>query len=103
MEAIVRLYAITRAETRACGTLRRMKRRPLGSSVLTAAGYDPDHQALELVFANGRIYRYTQVPELVYRRLLRAPSAGVYFNTEIRDRYPSERIDRDDDGPTAGR
>jgi hypothetical protein len=103
MEEIVRLYAITRAEARACGTLRRMKRRPLGSSVLAAAGYDPDHQVLELAFANGRVYRYTQVPELVYWRLLRAPSAGIYFNTEIRDQYPSQLVDRDDHESTARR
>jgi hypothetical protein len=99
---------------RACGTLRRMERRPLGSSVLAAAGYDADHQVLELAFANGRIYRYAHVPELVYRRLLRAPSAGVYFNTEIRDHYASRRVDDGvdaviddgaggDDGPTARR
>jgi lysyl-tRNA synthetase class 2 len=73
-----------------CGA---MERRPLGSSVLLEAGYDPDDQVLELVFANGRIYRFEQVPELVHRRLLRAPSAGSFFNAEIRDRYPSERVD----------
>jgi hypothetical protein len=27
------------------------------------------------------------VPELVYRRFLRAPSLGAFFNVEIRDRY----------------
>ena len=69
--------------------------------MLVAAGYDPDDQVLELVFANGRIYRYAPVPELVHRRLLRAPSAGSFFNTEIRDRYPSERVRPDD--PTARR
>ena len=75
--------------------------------MLVAAGYDPDGQVLELVFANGRIYRYAPVPELVHRRLLRAPSAGSFFNAEIRDRYPSERVraEEPDDpgGPTAGK
>ena len=69
-----------------------MERRPLGSSVLLEAGYDPEVQVLELVFANGRVYRFEQVPELVHRRLLNAPSAGSFFNAEIRDRYPSERL-----------
>ena len=70
-----------------------MERRPLGSSVLVAAGYDAEQQILELAFANGRVYRYASVPELVHRRLIKAPSAGEFFNAEIRDHYPSERID----------
>jgi hypothetical protein len=69
-----------------------MQRRPLASSVLRSAGYDERLQELELGFANGHVYRYATVPELVFRRLLRADSAGEFFNTEIRDHYPGKRV-----------
>ena len=71
-----------------------MDRRPLGSSVVVEVGYDADGQVLEVAFASGKIYRYLDVPEIVHRRLLTARSAGELFNTEIRDHYRSERVDR---------
>jgi hypothetical protein len=71
---------------------RAMERRTIGSSVLVSIGYDADDQILEVAFVNGRVYRYEQVPELVHRRLLNAPSPGAFFNAEIRDHYASERV-----------
>ena len=76
-----------------------MERRSVDSSVLRAVGYDADHQILEVEFGNGRVYRYLRVPELVYRRLMKAPSIGGYYNAEIRDHYASERIREGEDAP----
>ncbi len=68
-----------------------MRRRPITSSVVGSVGYDRDSQTLEVEFTTGRVYRYLEVPELLYRRLLRAHSAGEFFNAEIRDHFPAER------------
>jgi hypothetical protein len=47
---------------------------------------------MELQFRNGAIYQYWLVPRTVYRDLLGAPSKGVYFNQNIRGRYPYQRV-----------
>ena len=62
------------------------------SSLLTSVGYDADAQVLEIEMRGRRVYRYTDVPELVFHRFLKAASLGEFFNAEIRDRYPCERV-----------
>jgi hypothetical protein len=62
------------------------------SSVLAAVGYDGKQHVLEATFRTGRVYRYFDVPTAVYKALLNAPSAGKYFNRNIRDRYRAELV-----------
>lgn len=62
------------------------------SSNLREVGFDAEANQLEIVFADGGRYRYSGVPEAVYQGLLRAPSAGRYFNQNIRDVYPNTRV-----------
>jgi hypothetical protein len=69
-----------------------VKRQALDSSVLASAGYDAERRILELEFVDGDVYRYWIVPAHVWRELLEAESAGHYFATEIRDRYPTEKL-----------
>ena len=45
---------------------------------------------LEIEFVSGNVYRYLDVPEDLYRELMRAQSIGTFFNERIRDRFPSE-------------
>ncbi len=68
------------------------KRHPLESSVLESAGYDAKARALEVAFHSGAIYRYLEVPEEIFRRLLAAESKGRFFSTAIRDKFRSERV-----------
>jgi hypothetical protein len=58
------------------------------SSVIHSADYDPEARTLDIVFTTNRRYTYFQVPEHVFDALITAPSAGEYFNTQIRDQYP---------------
>jgi lysyl-tRNA synthetase class 2 len=46
---------------------------------------------LAITFTSGRTYDYVGVPKPVYLGLLRASSAGEYFNTRIRDYYSANR------------
>lgn len=70
------------------GLGRHMKRKPVTSSVIASVGYKPDAMMLEIEFkSTGFVYRYFDVPEIEFHRLMRADSLGRYFNENIRDDY----------------
>ena len=64
-----------------------MNRIPVVSSNIASVGYESG--TLEIEFRSGGGYKYTGVPEHIYRALLSAPSKGSYFAEHIRDRYPT--------------
>ena len=68
-----------------------MERQPVSSSNLASIGYDPNSETLEIEFKNGSVYRYFNVPSFEHERLMAADSHGVYFNANIKDKYPFER------------
>jgi hypothetical protein len=61
-----------------------MDRTPVSSSIIASAGYDTRTGTLEVEFHNGMIYLYFDVPEGVYEELIDAPSAGAFFNSNIK-------------------
>ncbi len=64
----------------------------LHSTSLTWVEYDESTRVLAVqVRQSGKEYSYAPVPLAIYEGLLRAPSAGVYFNQWIRDRYSTRR------------
>jgi hypothetical protein len=69
-----------------------MKRKPIDSTTLDSVGYEAESGTLEVEFKNGRLYRYHGVPELVYRQLLAADSAGRFLNTRIKPMYEFTQI-----------
>jgi hypothetical protein len=69
-----------------------MDRTPVRSTNIKSVGYDKPSLALEVEFHTGSVYRYSNVPELVYRGLLSAPSKGRYFAARIKDRYPCVKV-----------
>jgi hypothetical protein len=69
-----------------------MERVAVASSNIKEAGYDQTSNTLELMFSDGRIYQYFDVPLSVYEGLLAAASAGQYFHTEIRGIYRFARM-----------
>ncbi len=62
----------------------------LHSSNLAAAGHEDG--VLQVEFHDGGLYRYIGVSQSVFAALLAAPSAGRYFNREIKGRYRTERL-----------
>ncbi len=60
--------------------------------MLASAAFDTEQRILELEFTNGRVYRYFDVLESLYERLIEADSNGRFFTLFIRDRYRFERI-----------
>ncbi|NUN14265.1 MAG: KTSC domain-containing protein [Myxococcales bacterium] len=69
-----------------------MEKRLVQSSNLTAVGYDPKTQTLEVEFQHGGVYQYRNVPETVYDELLNSPSKGQFFYYNIRGAFPYYRV-----------
>lgn len=64
-----------------------MFRSPVESTAVASLGYDAGAWTLEVEFTSGSVYRYFDVPEAEYRKLLAAESIGAYLNHEIKPRY----------------
>ena len=64
-----------------------MRSTRVASSVIAEVRYDDEQELLEVLFHNGRVYRYLDVPPEEYEALVGADSVGKYFNQEIRTRY----------------
>jgi len=69
-----------------------MIRMPVGSSNITAIGYEEAAQTLEVEFTNGSIYQYYNVEAATHEQLMLAPSKGQFLNTYIKNAYPFARI-----------
>lgn len=60
---------------------------PLRSSAISAVGYDEQFGRMRILFHDGHSYDFCRVPRYVFDGLLRASSAGTYYNQHIKDRY----------------
>jgi lysyl-tRNA synthetase class 2 len=69
------------------------------SSVIRSFAYDRDRAALDVTFVTGRRYRYFMVPSYVADGFGAAFSKGRYFNARIRDRFPCEELEPEDEAP----
>lgn len=58
-----------------------------GSSNIAGAGYDAETRVLTVRFHSGLAYQYENVPENIYDELVSAPSAGRYFNANIKNQF----------------
>ena len=67
---------------------------PVSSSNLSAVGYE--NGILYIRFHGGQMYCYYNVPEVVYRQLMSAPSHGSthgkYFAANIRNVYRYNKL-----------
>jgi KTSC domain len=69
-----------------------MKRVSLDSSAIAAVKYDEKERTLDLEFREGKTYRYFHVPEFVYQELVKAESAGAFWNS-VKDRYKFVQVE----------
>lgn len=67
-----------------------MNREFVISSNLQSVGYE--NNVLEIEFKQGGIYRYYNVPEIVYKNLISAPSLGRFFHMNIKFSYPYHKV-----------
>jgi hypothetical protein len=66
-------------------------RTPVVSSLLKSIAYSID-TTLDLEFRSGATYRYFAVPQSVFEALLAAESKGAFFNRNVRNRFPYQRL-----------
>lgn len=69
--------------------------RALGSSSVSAAGYDAESRTLAITFKGGRTYRYTEVPQSVFENLLQAKSVGKFVSTSVVGKFALEKQRKD--------
>ena len=63
------------------------------STAIREIDYDADREKLFVRFVSGERYVYVGVPGEVCRSFEDAESKGRFFQAEIRDRYPFNRLD----------
>lgn len=68
-----------------------------GSKMIGGLGYKPDEKQdglgkLFVEMTNGTLYEYEGVSQVKFHELLSASSKGKFFLSEIRDRYPSQKV-----------
>lgn len=69
-----------------------MERLAVSSSNLASVGYDNTSLTLEVEFNHGGVYQYYNITEDVYTDLMNAGSIGSYFNNNIRNVYPTQKV-----------
>ena len=63
------------------------------STVIDDIRYEEGREKLYIRFVDGDEYVYVGVPGEVHRSFVEADSKGRFFQAEIRDRYPFNRLD----------
>lgn len=72
---------------------KKLKRIPLGSSMIEAAAYDTQSKTMYLQFVNtGNVYAYDSVPEATFCELLESGSVGRFVRDEILDFYTGYKV-----------
>ena len=71
-----------------------MLRTAVQSSTIATVGYDEEQQVLEIVFRDGRVYHFLEVPPERVLSLLRAESKGRFFNAEIKPHHDHRALGR---------
>lgn len=69
-----------------------MDRKPVDSKTMVDVGYDSASQILEIGFTNGTVYQYSNFGEHLYEMFMASMSKGAFFNANIRNRFPTEKV-----------
>jgi hypothetical protein len=73
-----------------------IEHKPVESSNIASAGYDPKTRVLEVRFrGSGRLYRYNDVTPETHADFEKAPSKGSFFARNIRTCHTCEPVVED--------
>ena len=70
-----------------------MERKPVVSSSIAEVGFDDEYATLEVMFNDGKVYQYFDVPRNVFDEMLLSDSIGRYFSTRVRGEYRFARVE----------
>lgn len=62
------------------------------SSMMSNVEYEEHSRALEVTFTGGKVYRYFDVPPVLYHALLAADSKGAFLNKHILNRFDFKEV-----------
>jgi hypothetical protein len=62
------------------------------STVISTINYDVETATLRITYVSGSVYDYKNVPESVFLELRSSHSKGAFFNQQIKNRFPFEKI-----------
>jgi hypothetical protein len=65
---------------------------PVKSGNINSIGYNKEHQLLRILFGNGSLYQYYDVPPEIYENLVKSESIGSAFARTIRNFYKYVRL-----------
>ena len=65
-----------------------MRARKLKSSVIERVAFDEEARVLAIWFRQTGKYLYYDVPRSIYEAICTTGSAGAYFNSSIKGRFP---------------
>lgn len=66
---------------------------PVNSSLAEAIGYDEEAEILQIEFSNGSVYQYYDVEPETWEDFQNSPSKGLFYNSEIKGYYESDRLE----------
>lgn len=69
-----------------------MNRIPVSSSNVAEVGYDQNKQILEVMFTNGSVYQYFDVPEHIYQGLISDSTVGGYLNENVKGHFRYAKV-----------
>lgn len=62
------------------------------SSMINKVEYAPSSKTLYVIFNNNSVYGFEEIPPELFDGLCQAPSAGQFFNKQIKDRFSYTRL-----------
>lgn len=63
------------------------------SPALDSIGYDKEKKELYVRFTESGLYKYKNVPEKIYDELMAHRHHGAYYDEEIKNKFPGEKIE----------
>lgn len=69
-----------------------MKLTPINSSMIKAAGYDAEREAMQVQFKNGQIFEYAGVTAEEHQGAIDAKSFGAYFAKHIKPGHDAKPV-----------
>ena len=67
-----------------------MELKKVKSSNIDSVGYENEN--LYIQYQSGVIYKYKNVPKVIYESLIDSDSKGRFMNSEIKNKYLFERL-----------
>jgi hypothetical protein len=58
------------------------------SAVIAEYSYDAPSETLTIRYHSGKVYNYLKVPEKVFKEMKATMVKGIWFNRNIKGRYP---------------